>query len=162
MLKQYMFYANGVLRLYFHDGYRDVRLSENFGKIVWRYKLRGTIKHTGIELGHCMHTGLMLYIHNHPRQGRASIVSAEEFAQRQTVYYENGPCVNTPQQVIEVGLNAVIQRVAYRVAKSNCQNLTNKACKNVSYSQDFNKYAGLAAVFVGFLTILGIGVAASD
>jgi deoxycytidylate deaminase len=140
--------------LQYRNGYRDIQLNQHSGKIVWRRKLRGSIQHTGIELGRCRQTREQLYIHNHPNQRQASIVSAAEFGQGNPIYYENEPCVNTPLQVIEVGLSAVIQRVPYRVMSSNCQNLTNGACKNVSYSQDLNKVIGgvAAAVAIGFLS----------
>jgi deoxycytidylate deaminase len=159
MLQDYASIENGNLRLYFHDGYRDIQLSQNAGKIVWRYK-NGFIQHTGIELGQCPQTREQFYIHNHPDEGRASIVSASDFRQGKEIYYENEPCVNTPNEVISMGLNAVIQQVPYRVMSSNCQNLTNGACKNVSYSQDKNKVlGGIAALGLGFLTLWGIDAA---
>jgi hypothetical protein len=154
MLKSYTFIGNGVLRLYFHNGHRDIQLSQDSGKIVWRHKLGGSIKHTGIKLGVCTQTREQFYIHNHPDEGQASIVSAANFGQGKTIYYENEPCVNSPNQVIGVGLNAVIHEVPYRGLSSNCQNLTNGACKNNSYSQDLNKYLG------GVILTLGLGVLA--
>lgn len=160
MLNRFHFYQNGVLRLWFQNGYSDIQLSQNSGKIVWRYKLGGSIQHTGIELGRCTQTGEQFYIHNHPDERQASIVSTAEFGQGKTIYYENEPCANTPRQVIEIGLNAVIQKVPYRVVGSNCQNLTNGACKNVSYSQDLNKVlGGVAAVGLGILALVGIEAA---
>lgn len=160
MLTHYRFYQNGVLRLQYQNGYRDIQLHQNSGKIVWRRKLRGSIQHTGIELGQCIQTNEQLCIHNHPSQGQASIVSAAEFAQGENIYYENEPCINTPIEVLEIGLNAVIRKVPYRVVGSNCQNLTNGACKNVSYSQDLNKVlGGVAAVGLGILALVGIEAA---
>jgi len=160
MLQNYTSIRNGNLRLHFHDRHRDIQLSQDSGKIVWRYKLGGFIKHTGIELGVCAHTGEQLYIHNHPDEGQASIVSASDFRQGQTIYYENKSCANNPYQVIVIGLSAVIQQVSYRVMGSNCQNLTTGACNNVSNSPDLNKAVyGLAALGLGYFAFTKIKAA---
>ena len=74
----------------------------------------------------CTQTKKMVYLHNHPKQGKASIVFADEFAQGQKVYYDTGSCVNTPRKVIELGLNSVIRRTRYMFLTENCQNFTNK------------------------------------
>lgn len=161
MLVNFFFKQNGVLRLHFQNGYRDIQLGQNSGKIVWRRKLGGSIKHTGIELGVCPQTRDQFYIHNHPHEGQASIVSASEFSQGKTINYENEPCVNTSGQVIARGLNAVIQKTPYRVMSSNCQNLTTGACKNVSRSPDLEKavVGGFLALGFGLLAFVGIEAA---
>lgn len=159
MLKRFIVLPNNILRLYFHDGFRDFYLTKNSGKILGRPKqiVFTTVTHTGIELGVCCQTNQTAIIHNHPDKGYAHLVWFSEFAQNQPVTYQSEQCVNPPNVVISKGLNAVINQTPYRVVTSNCQTLTGDACDNKPKSSDADWYLGAAAIF-GFLLFAGIGI----
>lgn len=162
-LQRYEFVNRHILRLHYSNGgFLDVKKALDSGFIVQREKSIGftTVKHTGILLGDCSHTNKRLVIHNHPNTGYADIVYMDEFAQGKPVYYEQEPCVNTPQQATFIGLNAVLKKIPYNGLKSNCQNLTNTACKNKSYSHDLDKIAEnvLKGIGVGVMAFLGANI----
>jgi hypothetical protein len=130
-----------------------IQWNTNSGRIVWRKKAGGAIKHTGIYLGICQYTGIEYCIHNHPTQGRASIVTASEFAQGQQVNWDITPCSNSPEQIIEYGLSAVVRGIPYRLLSSNCQHLTSTACNNRKESPDLAKWG-----FLGGIALIGVAL----
>ncbi len=159
----YFTFNNRGLTLYFSNGRtREVDFLPNSGRIVWRNKVGGGVKHTGIKLGRDQRTGKILYIHNHPLKEKATIVSENEFASGNRIFYQKGSCINPPQEVIAKGLEQVINQTEYRALSSNCQHLANKACMNQNRSQGVE--AGLLAlgIGIGIFCLGGLTLAASD
>lgn len=155
-LTSFHFYPN-ILRLnYSNNTYCDIELTPDSGRIVWRWK--NLIKHTGIILGVHKSSGKEFYIHNHPQPGKATIVESFEFSQGNTVYYQEEKCINTPKEVIAIGLDAVIKGIKYKIAVSNCQHLTNQACSNKNQSQDLNAFLVLGFAFLA-IGVVGAAVA---
>lgn len=153
MLYSYQYLSNDLVRLYFtNNTYRDVFLTQDYGKIIERSKKVGftTVTHTGIVLGICTSTDKKIIIHNHPDVGYAHLTTLSEFAKNKRVVYQAGECINPPNIVIAKGLNAAINKVKYRPATSNCQVLTNGACNNNPSSPDVKWFMN-AAFAVGAL-----------
>ena len=164
MLKNYTFLSNNQIRLYFSNNtYRDVYLTEDSGRIVGYPKklLFTTVTHTGIILGADVNSNQKIIIHNHPDVGYAHLIWFSDFAKKGRVTYQAEQCINPPKTVIAKALSATIRRVQYRPATSNCQNFTNSACYNKSYSPDLGRVlGGIAAVGLGVLAIVGVSTAA--
>ncbi len=143
----------GNLLTVYQNGYNnnfEIELNQDSGRIVQRAKFGGAISHTGIYLGKCPNTRVDIYIHNHPTQGKASIVNGNEFAQGMQIFWENTPCSYSPEQIIQRGLDAVAYQLPYKVLSSNCQHLTSVVCTGKKQSRDLDKWMGAGVLFGAF------------
>lgn len=148
--------AGDVLMLEYNNYHRrSVRLNQNSGTI-WGcekpivYPL--SVTHTGIYLGTCTQTGEHLFIHSHPRHGKAVIGNKQDFCQDRPMWVEETACTNSPAQVLGIGLQHVAQQTAYSVLYSNCQHLTSQACNNQAKSKDLQAVGSVVAG-VGLLSL---------
>ncbi len=144
-LQRYRTARNGYVHLWFSQNRQIcIRLDNLSGKIITRNKVGGNIQHTGIWLGSDCATGQEYVIHNHPFPGYAHITTKEEYAQGEQIRLKETVCINAPLDVIQIGLNRVIERRKYRLLSDNCQTLVNSACNNKNYSEDVVKWGGIA------------------
>lgn len=154
-ITDFYFLNNGLLSLHLPTGRIIlVQLDEHSGRIITRKKIDtiSNVQHTGIWLGHCLHTHQQLVLHNHYKFGTAHISGLEAYTYGQTVYFKDEKCVNSPRAVLEVGLNQVLAQKPYRPLSYNCQTFTNTACHNSSHSEDVGKWIGRIAL--GALLVL--------
>lgn len=145
ILQKYFIADNGFLHLwFFNNRYICIRLDSLSGKIVTRDKVGGNIQHTGIRLGKDCLTGQGYIIHNHPFPGYAHVTTSTDYAQGQQIRFQERVCVNSPKEVLRLGLNHVLERRRYKLLSDNCQTLVNVACNNKNYSEDVAKWGGIA------------------
>lgn len=132
----------------------------NTGRIVWRYK--NLVKHTGVLAGNNQ-CGQPMVIHNHPANGRASLVTLEEFAQGKQVRYDDRPC-SFPQRIVwQRAIDAVNRRVPYQLLTSNCQHLTSGACHGQQQSEDLQQiFKTLAVGATVLLCFMALGAVAKN
>ncbi len=150
----YEFLRGGFLRLFLNNGKtRFIVLDKNSGRIVHR-KVTGSInlQHPGIRLGTDYHTGEVYVLHNHYRYGGAHISTFRDYAAGQTVNWKNSACVNTPLDIIKIGLDNACAGRPYDLLTYNCQTYTNLACNNEYKSDDVEKLVGIG------LSVLAIGL----
>lgn len=140
----YQVLGNNRIRLDTANGPVWIQLTKSSGRIVTRNKVGGQIQHTGIWFGRDCSTGQVYIIHNHPFPGYAHITTSEEYAQGQQIRLKQTACINAPIDVIQIGLNRVIERRKYKLLSDNCQTLVNSACNNKRYSEDVAKWGGIA------------------
>ncbi|CAA6826110.1 MAG: Unknown protein [uncultured Aureispira sp.] len=159
-LTSFEFYSHNKLQLWYSNGtYSVIELNQDSGKIVWTRK--NFIKHTGIVLGICLSSGREFYIHNHPSPGKATVVDTYNFARGNDIYYEKEECINTPNEVIAIGLNAVIKGVKYKLITQNCQHFTSQACENKNKSEGIDTLVALGlSIFA--VSAIGVAVAAAS
>jgi formyltetrahydrofolate hydrolase len=84
------------------------------------------------------------------------VVTFEQFANELKVYEDDKECSNKPIERVKIALNDVMLNKPYDLLINNCQTLTNKACNNVSKSDD-----GLNVLLITlFATLLIVIIAA--
>jgi hypothetical protein len=154
-LQNYFLYADRVELLMTEGSIHSIYFNANSGQVYYRYKI-GTIsdvKHPGIYLGRDI-WGNNHYMHNHYQTGKPAIVIESEFTQAQPLYlYEESP-INTPMQIIENGLQQVLNGEPYKWLNYNCQSFVNRASQNKNKSEAVEKWAG--GIFVTLLVIFGV------
>ncbi|MFZ6014078.1 MAG: hypothetical protein ACOYXT_27300 [Bacteroidota bacterium] len=130
-----------------------ISLTGDSGDVFYRYKVDSItrVKHPGIKLG-VGTDGQRYYVHNHYLSGKASIVTEAEFAQGQTIYRSNEPCLNTKADVVRLALQKVNEGKPYHFLSNNCQTTVNEVCNNRSESETVNGWLGVAA-FVALVWI---------
>lgn len=147
-----------LIVLYRSDGrHRRVLLQQNSGDIMGCEKPivhPVSVTHTGIYLGTCLNTGEDLFIHSHPRHGKVALGNRQDFCQDRRMWVEETVCANTRNQIVNVGLEHLVNGTAYSLLASNCQHLTSLACNNQAKSKDLQT----AGLVLGGLGLLGLFV----
>jgi hypothetical protein len=136
-----------------------IHFTENSGKVYYRYKIDtiSGIKHPGISLG-VDTNGIGYFLHNHYLNGKAVIVTEQEFAQSKPLYPYMNKSSNDVQRVIETALYEAAKGQQYHPITYNCQTYVNIVVHNKRESEDVNKWAGItlgAAALIGLGLILG-------
>lgn len=141
-----------------------VMFNSHTGLIYTRNKkdsfLSKIIQHKGLYIG--TWGNYHIVIHNHVDAGTAEVVTFEQFANGLKVYVDNIECTNNPIDRVKIALYDAYKRRPYELLTNNCQTLTNKACNNVSRSDDFPKvlFSGLGAL--SLVALIGAVISSND
>lgn len=122
--------------------------------------LRGLIQHKGLYVG--ISGNKHIIVHNHIDAGTAEVVTFERFANGVQVYIDNKVCANNPINRVKIALYDAYLNKPYDLLTNNCQTLTNKACNNVSSSDDFPKLVLGALAVTSVFALIGAAVSTND
>lgn len=151
-------------------------LTLDSGKIIYRDKVDTLIgiKHPGIVLG-TDSWGTIWVIHNHYKLGQPQIVTIDDFAIGNSIFYDSRPIFYSTLEIIERAINHYLEGKEYNWLYNNCQHFVNKVAQNNSSSETIYRvsenalFIGGLASFIGLatknqtllktgLTIAGVGV----
>jgi len=111
-----------------------------------------TLTHTGVHAGQDQYGRIMVF-HNHPANGRTSVVTLEEFAAGRQVNFTNERCTFDQKTVWERGIEAVRLGSPYHLFFNNCQHTSSDICHGQKKSPDLDFWKGLLLIGAGVLAI---------
>ncbi len=168
VINNFSIYNNGLIVLITNND-EQVTLwgDNNSGKLVYRKKGATifNVQHTGIYIGKD-EWGRSYIAHSHIDNGQAVLDSVENFSKGYTVYEDNKECVNTPFEIVNKALDAIILGAQYLTLLENCQHFVSDACNNIKESLDVQRITtsvtsiGVGAYMLksknGFVNALGV------
>ncbi len=142
-MKFNFFNSLNQLIIYPNQGFSfEIFIDEFSGRVFYRDKTSFIFKisHTSIRLGKDIY-GRVWYIHTHIETGKAVLATEEEVARGKELFLSDEVCINSPREVINDSLNAVLIGEKYDVFFENCQHLTSSVCLLKKESRDVSKIA---------------------
>jgi hypothetical protein len=145
ILQNFIIYTGYCVDLYFNDRTVRINFNEWTGNIYKRSKLHPILKyfvdHKGLYIGQ-LNDGTHLLVHNHVDPGTAAFVDWQNFAGNQQVLPDLKACTNTPEEMVTIALQQILNRKPYSIPDSTCQTLVNQACHNERKNDDTGRIIG--------------------
>lgn len=161
-MKHYILHENRVDVWFKNGAFVTIYFNEYSGRVYYRNKIDTVmnIKHPGIYLGKDRN-GTGYFLHNHYHYGKAHITTQFDFTKGEKIHLYNEMCLNSPMEVIRIGLNEVLRGERYKPISYNCQTFTNTACHSIRKSDDAERmlagFAGVAMLFLLLGAVFGGG-----
>jgi hypothetical protein len=132
-------------------------INDNSGKIIYRNKIDSIIgiKHPGIILGNDQ-WGTVWVIHNHYKIGKPQIVTLDQFAEDQEVFYDLRPVFYSKEQIVKNAIEHWNSGREYSWLRYNCQQFVNGVTQGKRYSETVDRVSENLMLVGAFTSLLGL------
>jgi hypothetical protein len=131
--------------------------SEYSGRIIYRNKIDTIIgiKHPGIILGEDF-WGTTWVIHNHYENGQVEIVTWDDFAKGESIFFDNRDLFYAPLEIVERAITFWIAKKEYNWLTYNCQHFVNDVTQNTKKSETIENLSNTSMIAGGIMTLFGL------
>lgn len=127
------------------------------GRIIYRKKVDTIIgiMHPGIVLGEDQ-WGTIWVVHNHYKIGHANIVTLEDFAIGEAIFYDNRIVNYNRNEIVERAIYHWLKKERYDWLVNNCQHFVNKVAKGKKYSESIGNITNNVILAGGITALIGV------